>query len=249
MKPRICRAISSPMPTRPTGNACCGLRQHVAPRRFRHRGADRRIDDAGRYRIDAHRRQFEGKRPCQQFQRAVGGADDRRIRPRTNAQETRDQRQRSAGADLRLLRDTPCAPELAFHRGADIFHRHRLERAGAQLRRRDHDMIDGAATPEQFCDAVVAGDVGGDRNRVQLLRGLVEPLDIAGRNDDVSAFALRHFRGRKTNARGATDDDDFLASKQHVVSLREIRRVDSACRCRPCFVRARAIPRRRRRLD
>ena len=241
--------MSSPRPTRPTGNDSRGLRQHVAPRRFRHRGADRRIDDAGRDRVDAHRRQFERKRPCQRFQRAIGGADDRRIRPRTNAQETRDQRQRSAGADLRLLRDAPCAPELAFHGGANVFHRHRLERAGAKLRRRDHDMIDRAATPKQFCDAVIAGDVGRDRDRVQLLGRLVEPLDVAGRNDDVGAFALRHFRGRKTNAGRTTDDDDFLACKQHVISSREIRRADSACRCRPCSARARAIPRRRRRPD
>ena len=81
-------------------------------------------------------------------------------------------------------------------------------------------MIDRAATLEQFCDAVVAGDIGGDRDRIQLLGRLVEPLDIARRNDDVGAFALGHFRGRKTNTGGTTDDDDFLACKQHADFLK-----------------------------
>ena len=146
-------------------------------------------------------------------------------------------------------RDAPGAPELALHRGAHVVHRHRLERTGAQLRRRDHDMIDRAAGAEQICHAVIAGDIGGDRDRVELFRDRIEALDVARRDDDVGAFALGHFRGRKTNAGGATDHHDFLACKQHAFSSRKIRRADSGCRCRACFGRARAIPRCRRRPD
>jgi hypothetical protein len=75
-------------------------------------------------------------------------ADDCRIRARTNAEEARHQRQRPTGTDFRTFRDAPRAPELAFHRPPHILHRHRLERAGAKLGRRDHDMIDRAATLE-----------------------------------------------------------------------------------------------------
>ena len=81
-------------------------------------------------------------------------------------------------------------------------------------------MIDRTAGAKQFCDAFIAGDIGRDRDRVELFRDLVEALDIPGRNDDIGAFALGHFRGRKTDAGGTTDDDDFLACKQHALSLR-----------------------------
>ena len=76
-------------------------------------------------------------------------------------------------------------------------------------------MIDRPATLEQFCNAVIAGDVSWNRDRIQLLGRLVEPLDIARRKDDFGTFPLRHLGGRKTNAGGTTDDDDFLACKQH----------------------------------
>ncbi|HLH90124.1 MAG TPA: hypothetical protein VKX28_16865 [Xanthobacteraceae bacterium] len=42
MKARICCATSSPTPTRPTGR---DLGEQVAPRRVRHGGADRRVED------------------------------------------------------------------------------------------------------------------------------------------------------------------------------------------------------------
>ena len=61
-------------PTRPPADAAAW--QHVAARFFRHRGADRGVDDPGRDRVDAYRRQFEREAARQRFQRAIGGADD-----------------------------------------------------------------------------------------------------------------------------------------------------------------------------
>ena len=51
--------MSSPRPTRPTGKRGRGLGQHLAARGFRHGGADRRVDDAGRDAVHAHRRKLE----------------------------------------------------------------------------------------------------------------------------------------------------------------------------------------------
>src|SRR5579871_3027466 len=48
-----------------------GLCEHVATSVFRHRGADRRIDDARRDRIDADRRKLERMAFCKRLQRAI----------------------------------------------------------------------------------------------------------------------------------------------------------------------------------
>src|SRR3984893_19193885 len=63
-----------------------GLGEHFAARLFRHGGADRRVDDPRRNRVDAHGRQLKRQRPSQRFQRSVGNADDRRVRPAPNAE-------------------------------------------------------------------------------------------------------------------------------------------------------------------
>ena len=74
----------------------------------------------------------------------------------------------------------------------------------------------------------------------------VEPLGVARGNDDVGAFALGHSAVDKTDAGGATDDDDFLACKQHAFPLDNcdctIRPADSACRCRLALPEAGQFP-------
>ena len=163
MKARICRAISSPTPTRPTGKAGRRPGEHIAAGGFRHRSADRRVDDPGRDGIDAHRRKFERETARKRLQRAVGGADNGGVGPRANAQITGHQRERSTGTDLGSTCDAPGAPELAFHGRAHVFHGYGLERSGAELRGGDHDMIDRTATAEQTGDTFIAGDIRRDR--------------------------------------------------------------------------------------
>jgi hypothetical protein len=209
MKARIWRATSSPTPTRPTGGG--RLSEHFAARRFRHGRADRRVDDPRRYRVDAYRRQLKRQRPRQRFERAVGNADDRGVGPGPDAEIARYQRERSTGADFGRFSDAPCAPELALHGGAHILHRNRLERAGAKLRRSDHDVVDRTAIAEQLGDAVVAGDVSGNCDRVQPFGDRIEALNIARGDDDIGAFALGHFGGGQADPRRAADHHDFLA--------------------------------------
>jgi len=57
-------------------------------------------------------------------------------------------------------------------------------------------MIDRPAAAKEFFDAFIAGDVRGDCDRVQFFRNLVQPLDVAGRYNDIGAFSFRHFGGR-----------------------------------------------------
>src|SRR3972149_1586175 len=111
-----------------------GLGEHVAARGFRHGGADRRVDDAGRDTVHAYRRELERERARQRLERAVGGADNRRIGARPHAQEAGDQRERAAGANVGGARAAPGAPELAVHGGAHVVPRHALERAGPHWR-------------------------------------------------------------------------------------------------------------------
>jgi hypothetical protein len=80
-------------------------------------------------------------------------------------------------------------------------------------------MVDRTAAPEQALDALVAGDVGRHRDRIQLVCRGGKAFRIPGSDDDLGAFALGHFGGGETNARRAADDHDFLAFKQHAVSL------------------------------
>ena len=77
----------------------------------------------------------------------------------------------------------------------------------------------GPRALEQIGDALVVGDVGRDRDRVQPLRDRVEPGGIARGDDDIGAFALGQFRGGEANAGRTADDHDFLACKLHAVSL------------------------------
>ena len=61
-------------------------------------------------------------------------------------------------------------------------------------------MIDRAATAEQIGNAVIAGDVGRDSYGVELGRDRIQPLDVSGGDDDIGAFPLGEFGGRKTDA-------------------------------------------------
>jgi hypothetical protein len=146
------------------------------------------------------------------------------VRPRPNAQKAGDQGQRSAGTNLRGACDAPRTPEFSFHGGANIFHFHRLERTGAQMRRGNHDMIDPPAFAEQIRDALVAGDVGRNRGRVQFFRGSVQTLYTARGNDDLGAFTFRQFGSRKPDAGRSAHDDDFLICEQHVCPLMRLMR-------------------------
>src|SRR5438445_15466 len=76
-----------------------------------------------------------------------------------------------------------------------------LTRTGAQLRRGDHHMIDRAGSVEQVCDALIAGDIGRDRDCVQALRRSIQTLHISRGDDDIGTFASCQFGGRKPNAR------------------------------------------------
>ena len=60
-------------------------------------------------------------------------------------------------------------------------------------------MVDRTATAEQFGDAVVAGDVGRNRDGVQFGCDRIQPVDIAGGDDDIGAFPLGEFGGRQTD--------------------------------------------------
>ncbi len=94
----------------------------------------------------------------------------------------------------------PGAPELALHGRAHIVHRNGLERAGLELCRGNDDMIDRTAAAKKFDDAVIAGDIGRDGEGVQPGCDRVQPVDIAGGNDDLGPFPLGEFGGRKTDA-------------------------------------------------
>jgi len=85
------------------------------------------------------------------------------------------------------------APELAFHGGAHVFHRHGLERTGLELRRGQHDMVDRAATAKQVGDIIILGDIGRDRN-------------------DVSAWPLSHRGARHCGMQCMTSAPSRLAS-------------------------------------
>jgi len=142
-----------------------------------------------------HRRKVDREAARERLERAVRGADDRRIRPRPYAQESGHQRDRAAGLDLGRTCAAPCAPEFAFHGGANVLHRDRLERPRLELRGGDDDVIHRPALPEQVCDAFVAGHVGLDAFRPELARRGVELLRIARRDDDLGALFLCELRG------------------------------------------------------
>ena len=60
-------------------------------------------------------------------------------------------------------------------------------------------MIDRTTISEQLCDAVVVGDIGRDRDGIELFGNRIEALDVARCNDDVGALPFCQFRGRKAD--------------------------------------------------
>ena len=176
-----------------------GLGQHVAARGFRHAGADRRIDRSRRHGVDPNRGQLQRQAFGQRFERAIDRADDRGAGARTRAEITRHKRERTPGTDVGRTRNTPGAPKFAFHGRANVIHGHRLERPRAQLRGRHNNVVDGPAFAEKIDDAFIAGNIGRDVCRTDIVGRSLQTLSIARRDHHVGALLPGKFRGRKTD--------------------------------------------------
>jgi len=138
---------------------------------------------------------------------------------RSNAQIAGNQCERSALAKLGGAGNPPGAPELAVHGGAHIVHRDSLEGACAKLRGGDDNMIDRTRVAEKACDTVVVGDIGWDRDCVQLFGHGAKPRSVARGDDNIGSLPLCHFSGREADAGRTADHNNLLALERHVSSL------------------------------
>jgi len=78
-------------------------------------------------------------------------------------------------------------------------------------------MIDRPAFAEKIGDAFIAGDVGRDVCRTDLVGSSLQTLSIARGDHNVCALLPDKLRGRKTDAGRTSDDNNFLSGKRHRV--------------------------------